>query len=124
MLALPTIAASGPPITSLCGHCWHLGGEAAGADQLRAAVRERAQPRVDVVKVMTSGGDPRRHGGPGCGRRPSCTAMASRAGCAPASMADLLVVGGDHSADTTALERVLAVMLRGRWVVGGPARVR
>ena len=50
--------------------------------------------------------------------------MASRAGCAPASMADLLVVGGDPSADTTALERVLAVMLRGRWVVGGPARVR
>ena len=33
-----------------------MGGEAAGADALRAAVRERAERRVDVVKIMASGG--------------------------------------------------------------------
>jgi imidazolonepropionase-like amidohydrolase len=33
-----------------------MGGEVAGLDQLRAAVRERADRRVDVVKVMASGG--------------------------------------------------------------------
>jgi imidazolonepropionase-like amidohydrolase len=53
---LPWIVASGPPITTPGGHCWYLGGVAAGADQLRAAVRERVERRVDVVKVMASGG--------------------------------------------------------------------
>ncbi|MGY1725713.1 amidohydrolase family protein [Geodermatophilus sp. SYSU D01062] len=53
---LPTIVASGPPITSVRGHCWHMGGEAAGPEQLRAAVAERAERGVDVVKVMASGG--------------------------------------------------------------------
>jgi imidazolonepropionase-like amidohydrolase len=56
-LPYPTIVASGPPITSPAGHCWHMGGEAKGADQLRRAVRERAERRVDVVKVMASGGN-------------------------------------------------------------------
>jgi imidazolonepropionase-like amidohydrolase len=48
--------ASGPPITISQGHCWHLGGEADTPDELRAAVRQRAERRVDVVKVMASGG--------------------------------------------------------------------
>jgi len=52
----PAVVASGPPITSVGGHCANMGGEAAGADQLRAAVRERAERGVDVVKIMTSGG--------------------------------------------------------------------
>ncbi|MGY4773449.1 amidohydrolase family protein [Kribbella sp. CWNU-51] len=54
--ALPWIVASGPPVTTPRGHCWYLGGEAAGADQLLAAIRERVERRVDVVKVMASGG--------------------------------------------------------------------
>jgi imidazolonepropionase-like amidohydrolase len=45
-----------PPITSVGGHCANMGGEAAGEDQLRGAVQERAKRGVDVVKVMTSGG--------------------------------------------------------------------
>jgi imidazolonepropionase-like amidohydrolase len=53
---LPWIMASGPPITTPGGHCCYLGGEAAGADQLRAAIRERIDRRVDVIKVMASGG--------------------------------------------------------------------
>jgi imidazolonepropionase-like amidohydrolase len=52
----PTILASGPPITSVRGHCWYLGGEAQGEAALRAAIRERAERRVDVVKIMVSGG--------------------------------------------------------------------
>src|SRR5215218_10189823 len=56
-LSYPTIVASGPPITSPGGHGWHMGGEAAGVAQLRQAVRERADRRVDVVKVMASGGN-------------------------------------------------------------------
>lgn len=54
---LPTIVASGPPITTPGGHCHFLGGEATGVDGLRAAVRERAERGVDVVKVMASGGE-------------------------------------------------------------------
>lgn len=53
---LPWIVASGPPVTTPHGHCWYLGGEAAGADDLHAAVRQRVERRVDVVKVMASGG--------------------------------------------------------------------
>ena len=52
----PTVVASGPPITSPNGHCWWLGGVAAGIDGLRLAVRERVDRRADVVKIMTSGG--------------------------------------------------------------------
>jgi imidazolonepropionase-like amidohydrolase len=52
----PAVVAAGPPITSVGGHCANMGGEAAGAGQLRAAVRERADRGVDLVKIMTSGG--------------------------------------------------------------------
>lgn len=52
----PTVVASGPPITSPGGHCWSMGGEAAGIEELRRAVRERAERGASVVKIMTSGG--------------------------------------------------------------------
>jgi imidazolonepropionase-like amidohydrolase len=53
---LPWIVASGPPITIPGGHCGYLGGEVSGADEIVAAVRERVERQVDVVKVMASGG--------------------------------------------------------------------
>jgi len=53
----PQILAAGPPITTPRGHCWFLGGEARGADGVRAAVRERAERGADVIKVMASGGE-------------------------------------------------------------------
>ena len=53
---LPTVVASGPPITSRGGHCWNMGGEAAGVHELRAAVRERVERGADIVKIMASGG--------------------------------------------------------------------
>jgi imidazolonepropionase-like amidohydrolase len=52
----PAVVAAGPPITSVGGHCANMGGEAAGQDQLREAVRERAERGADVVKIMASGG--------------------------------------------------------------------
>ena len=53
---LPWIVASGPPITTRGGHCGYLGGEVSGEDKIVAAVRERVERQVDVVKVMASGG--------------------------------------------------------------------
>jgi imidazolonepropionase-like amidohydrolase len=52
--ALPRVVASGPPITSPGGHCHFLGG--AVAADLPAAVADRVERGVDVVKVMASGG--------------------------------------------------------------------
>jgi imidazolonepropionase-like amidohydrolase len=52
----PTVVASGPPMTSVQGHCWGMGGEVAGVEGLRRAVRERAERGVDIVKIMASGG--------------------------------------------------------------------
>jgi imidazolonepropionase-like amidohydrolase len=54
---LPAIVAAGPPITTPGGHCHFLGGAASGEHALRAAVRERAERGVDVIKVMASGGN-------------------------------------------------------------------
>ena len=54
---LPTIVAAGPPITTPAGHCHFLGGATEPTPQaLRAAVRERADRGVDIIKVMASGG--------------------------------------------------------------------
>jgi imidazolonepropionase-like amidohydrolase len=52
----PTIVASGPPLTSPGGHCHYLGGEVSGTDEIVAAVAERVERGVDIVKVMASGG--------------------------------------------------------------------
>lgn len=54
---LPAVVAAGPPITTPGGHCHFLGGAASGELGLRAAVRERAERGVDVIKVMASGGN-------------------------------------------------------------------
>jgi imidazolonepropionase-like amidohydrolase len=53
----PQILAAGPPITVPGGHCWFLGGVAAGVDGVRNAVREHVERGVDVIKVMVTGGD-------------------------------------------------------------------
>uniref|UniRef100_UPI00262944BF amidohydrolase family protein n=1 Tax=Mycobacterium sp. TaxID=1785 RepID=UPI00262944BF len=51
---LPRVVASGPPLTTPGGQCHFLGGAMDG--DLRAAVAERAERGVDVIKVMASGG--------------------------------------------------------------------
>jgi imidazolonepropionase-like amidohydrolase len=52
----PTVVAAGPPITSVDGHCAAMGGAVAGVDELRRAVRDRAERGADVVKIMATGG--------------------------------------------------------------------
>ena len=52
----PSVVASGTPLTSKGGHCWSLGGEVTGVDEIRAAVRARAENGADVIKIMASGG--------------------------------------------------------------------
>jgi imidazolonepropionase-like amidohydrolase len=52
----PTIVAAGPPLTTTQGHCWSMGGEVSGTDELRRAVRDRADRGAAVVKIMASGG--------------------------------------------------------------------
>jgi imidazolonepropionase-like amidohydrolase len=52
----PELLVAGPPLTRTGGHCWFLGGEADTVEQLRAAVRERAERGCDVVKIMATGG--------------------------------------------------------------------
>jgi imidazolonepropionase-like amidohydrolase len=103
---LPWIVASGPPITTPGGHCGYLGGEVSGADEIVAAVRERVERRVDVVKVMalvaaSSDGA----AAIGLGR--------SKGRLRRGYNADLLVVDGDLAADLTALRDVRQVVLRG-----------
>ena len=53
---LPRIVAAGPPVTTQAGHCHYLGGEVSGLDGISAALDERRERGVDVVKVMASGG--------------------------------------------------------------------
>lgn len=52
----PRILAAGPPLTSVRGHCWNMGGEVTGEAELQAAVAERVERGVEVVKIMASGG--------------------------------------------------------------------
>ncbi|GAC1376410.1 MAG: amidohydrolase family protein [Acidimicrobiales bacterium] len=53
----PEILAAGPPITVTKGHCWFMGGEADGVDGVRQAVRDHVSRGVDVIKIMTTGGN-------------------------------------------------------------------
>ncbi|MFF2516893.1 amidohydrolase family protein [Streptomyces sp. NPDC058086] len=52
----PRILAAGSPLTSPQGHCWFLGGEVEGLDEIREAVRRTAKQGSDVIKVMATGG--------------------------------------------------------------------
>lgn len=59
----PRIMAAGPPVTSRKGHCWFLGGEVHGEEEIRKAVRHSARQGADVIKLMATGGGLTR-GGP------------------------------------------------------------
>lgn len=53
----PRLITAGPPLTVADGHCAFLGGVTpTEPEHLVAAVRERAERGVDLVKVMASGG--------------------------------------------------------------------
>jgi imidazolonepropionase-like amidohydrolase len=52
----PEIIAAGPPLTSPGGHCYFMGGEVAGEDGIRRAVRESVARGADLIKIMATGG--------------------------------------------------------------------
>jgi imidazolonepropionase-like amidohydrolase len=52
----PRILAATAPLTPPGGHCWFLGGEVAGADEIRAQIQRNAEAGADLIKVMVSGG--------------------------------------------------------------------
>ncbi len=52
----PTVLGSGPPITTVGGHCENMGGAVRGPGELPAAVAARAERGAAVVKIMASGG--------------------------------------------------------------------
>ncbi|MDT0459186.1 amidohydrolase family protein [Streptomyces sp. DSM 41527] len=52
----PQIIAAGTPATPPGGHCYFLGGEVAGEDEIRALVRLNLAAGAAVIKVMASGG--------------------------------------------------------------------
>lgn len=105
---LPTIVASGPPITSVAGHCHFLGGEVFGLAGMRDAVRRHAERDVDVIKIMASGG----HLTPGTHTdRPQFTRAELRAAVEEAHRFGLPVTA--HAHDLTAIEDALSAAVDG-----------
>lgn len=52
----PRLLCAGQPITSVGGHCHFWGGEAADARQAEAVLRRQVARKVDLIKVMATGG--------------------------------------------------------------------
>lgn len=55
-LAGPRIRAATSPLTPPDGHCWFLGGQVDGPDEIRAQIERNAAAGADLIKVMVSGG--------------------------------------------------------------------
>jgi imidazolonepropionase-like amidohydrolase len=55
-LSGPRILTAGAPLTPPHGHCWFLGSEVSGEEEIRAAIRHHAEQGVDLIKVMGNGG--------------------------------------------------------------------
>ena len=60
----PTIYAAGPPVTTTAGHLHWCGNTADTIDEIRKAVRNSCAKEVDVIKVMSSGGNATRGSNP------------------------------------------------------------
>jgi imidazolonepropionase-like amidohydrolase len=52
----PGIVSATTPVTPPGGHCWFLGGEVTGEDEVRALVQRNATAGARVIKVMETGG--------------------------------------------------------------------
>ncbi|MFI5665136.1 amidohydrolase family protein [Streptomyces sp. NPDC051684] len=52
----PRIVSASTPVTPPGGHCWFLGGEVSGPDEVRQLVRRNAESGARVIKVMATGG--------------------------------------------------------------------
>jgi imidazolonepropionase-like amidohydrolase len=97
----PRLVLAGYPLTITGGHCWPLGGEADGVDEVRRSVRRLCKMGADLIKVMLTGG-----GTPGTNsRRPAYSRGELEAIVDEAHARDRLVVG--HSGAITATEWAL-----------------
>ncbi|WP_425839731.1 amidohydrolase family protein [Streptomyces fractus] len=52
----PRVVPAATPVTPPGGHCWFLGGEVSGPDEVRQLVRRNAEGGAQVIKVMATGG--------------------------------------------------------------------
>ncbi|MEU6657581.1 amidohydrolase family protein [Streptomyces sp. NPDC046821] len=52
----PRIVSAATPVTPPGGHCWFLGGEVSGAEEIRSLVRRNIEAGAKVIKVMETGG--------------------------------------------------------------------
>ncbi len=52
----PRLVLCGRPITRTGGHCWFLGGEADGPQEITGAARQLLKEGADFIKVMATGG--------------------------------------------------------------------
>ncbi|WP_154794127.1 metal-dependent hydrolase family protein [Occultella kanbiaonis] len=53
----PRLLTAGGAITTTGGHCWFMGAEADGIDEVRKMVRRHHKAGVDVIKLMSTGGN-------------------------------------------------------------------
>ncbi|MFJ9174425.1 amidohydrolase family protein [Streptomyces sp. NPDC102360] len=52
----PRLVSATVPVTPPGGHCWFLGGEVSGPEEVRRLVRRNAEAGAKVIKVMETGG--------------------------------------------------------------------
>jgi imidazolonepropionase-like amidohydrolase len=52
----PRVVPCGAVVTMTGGHCWFIGREADGCDEVRKAVREQLKAGAEVIKLMATGG--------------------------------------------------------------------
>ena len=56
LLEGPRLVLCGRPITRTGGHCWFLGAEADGAEEIGQTARQLLKEGADIIKVMATGG--------------------------------------------------------------------
>ncbi len=61
----PRLLCAGQPVTSVKGHCWFWGGEAANAEDAIEVIRRQYSRNVDLIKIMATGGKLTSNSNPG-----------------------------------------------------------
>lgn len=56
LLEGPRLVLCGRPITRTGGHCWFLGAEADGVQEISSAARQLLKEGADIIKIMATGG--------------------------------------------------------------------
>ena len=120
----PRVLSAFAPLTSPQGHCWFLGGEVSGEQQMRSAVSRLADSGADVIKVMAGGGRLTPKAAPVW--QSQFTLAEVRAAVDAAHAAGLPVAAHAHGTDTMALCAEVGVdtIEHGGWLTGPTADPR